>query len=94
MAEHTKKILVLARDDAREAMRVAAGLTIANHAVQLVFMNRPLTDDEAECEQAEMLELCEIVPQTTVASMQQYFTLLDADALAERIDACDMVINL
>ena len=94
MTQPIKNILVLARDDPREAMRVAAGLTIANHAVQLVFMNRALTDDEADCEQAEMLELCEIVPQTTVASMQQYFTLLDAAALAAHIDASDMVINL
>lgn len=94
MADDCKSILVLARDDAREAMRVAAGLTIANHDVQLVFMNQPLSEADAACEQAEMLELVEIVPQTTVASMQQYFKLLDSDALAACIDASDMVINL
>ena len=38
-----KAILVLARRDHAEAMRVAAGLTIFGHRVGLVFMTEPGT---------------------------------------------------
>lgn len=89
-----KRILVLARNEPIEAMRVAAGLTIFGHKIELVFMHRELTEAEAESEQGELLELCEIVPQTTVAAMQKYFTLLDAKALASLMQNTDMVINL
>ena len=86
--------MVLARNEPTEAMRVAAGLTIFGHDIELVFLQRELTEDEANSEQAELLELCEIVPQTTVAGMQEYFNLLDTDALASLINRTDMVINL
>lgn len=89
-----KNILVLARNEPLEAMRVAAGLTIFGHDIGLVFMNRELTEAQAESEQGELLELCEIVPQTTVVSMRQHFKLLDPPALAAQIVKADMVINL
>lgn len=90
----TKSILVLARNNPLEAMRVAAGLTIFGHSVELVFMQRALTEDEAESEQAELLELCEIVPQTTVGSMKEHFTLLDSNTLFALISSNELVINL
>jgi len=90
----TKSILVLARNCPTEAMRVAAGLTIFGHEIDLVFMNRKLTEEEAQSEQGELLELCEIVPQTTVSAMQEHFKLLDSDALAEQLMNADLVINL
>ena len=37
-----KKLLVLARRDHTEAMRVAAGLTSCGHAVSLVFRYPPV----------------------------------------------------
>jgi len=91
---NTKSILVLARNSPTEAMRVAAGLTIFGHEIELVFMNRELTEKEAESEQGELLELCEIVPQTTVSAMREHFKLLDSSALAEQIGRADLVITL
>ena len=43
-----KSILVLARRDHAEAMRVAAGLTIFGHQVGLVFMREAVAETE-EC---------------------------------------------
>jgi len=94
IVNNTKEILVLARNNPTEAMRVAAGLTIFGHQINLVFMNRELTEKEAESEQGELLELCEIVPQTTVSAMQDHFKLLDQKALADQILNADAVINL
>ena len=37
-----KKILVLARNDHTEAMRVAGGLTMFGHSVEIVFVDRPI----------------------------------------------------
>jgi len=91
---NTKSILVLARNSPTEAMRVAAGLTIFGHEIDLVFMNRELTEAEAQSEQGELLELCEIEPQTTVDAMKEHFTLLDTNSLAEQIVKADLVINL
>jgi len=88
-----KQILVLARRDSTEAMRVAAGLTIFGPHVDLIFM-QPLSEAEADSEQAEMLELAEIVPRTTVADMQRYFEWLDAASLGTAIQRAESVISL
>lgn len=92
--QNNKQLLVLARNEPVEAMRVAAGLTIVGHSVELVFMNRVLTSEEADSEHGELLELCEIEPKTTVEAMQQYFPLLNKQALATQITRADIVINL
>jgi hypothetical protein len=89
-----KSILVLARRRHDEAMRVAAGLTIFGHAVRLVFMTGPVADTEANAEQAELLELTDITPETTVAAMAEELALLDADALGAAIAASDGVVNV
>jgi hypothetical protein len=89
-----KSILVLARRRHDEAMRVAAGLTIFGHAVRLVFMTEPVADTEANAEQAELLELTDITPETTVAAMAEELALLDADALGAAIAASDGVVNV
>jgi hypothetical protein len=90
----TKKILVLGRRDHTEAMRVAAGLTIFGHDVRLVFMTHPVEETEANAEQAELLELAEIVPETTVAEMGDDLALLDAAALGRAIAGADRVVSL
>ena len=57
-----KSILVLARRDHAEAMRVAAGLTISGHQVDLVFVDRMLEENEETLAQAELLDLAGIEP--------------------------------
>lgn len=66
MDQAVKNVLVLANQDVTEAMRVAAGLTIFGHHVDLVFVDKVVEETEANFEQAEMLELCEIEPASLV----------------------------
>ena len=94
MAEKEKSLLVLARRDHTEAMRVAAGLTIFGHAVKLVFMTEPVAQTEANAEQVELLELADIDPQTTVPEMAEELDFLDADELADAMQSADAVINV
>ncbi|GKY88427.1 hypothetical protein [Sinisalibacter aestuarii] len=89
-----KKILVLGRRDHTEAMRVAAGLTIFGHEVRLVFMTGPVADTDENAAQAELLELSDIVPETTVEEMADDLAFLDAGALGEAIASADRVVNL
>ena len=89
-----KKLLVLARRDHAEAMRVAAGLTIFGHAVSLVFMDRPVEETAENAANAELLELTDIEPQTTVAAMAEDLPLLDAGGLAEALADADAVLSI
>lgn len=89
-----KSILVLARRNHAEAMRVAAGLTIFGHGVGLVFMREAVAETEENAANAELLEMCDITPQTTVAAMADDLALLDAAALAARIADADVVLSL
>jgi len=90
----TKQILVLSRRDPVEAMRVAAGMTIFGHEVRLVFMDRPVSEEVATSEQAELLELAGIEPETTVTAMADMLPLLEQQDLADAISAADGVVNL
>lgn len=94
MIEKTKKILVLARRDHIEAMRVAAGLTIVGHEIRLIFMARPVSEETASSEHAELMELVEIQPETTVSEMADDLPFLDAAALALAISSSDGVISI
>lgn len=89
-----KNLLVLARRDHAEAMRVAAGLTIFGHAVRLIFMDRPVEESAENTANAELLELTDIEPQTTVAAMAEDLPLLDAVGLAAALAEADAVLNL
>lgn len=89
-----KNILVLARRDHAEAMRVAAGLTIFGHHVDLVFMDRPVEESAENAANAELLEMCEIAPKTTVAAMADDLPLLDAAALATAMQSADITLSL
>jgi len=88
----TKNLVVLARRDHTEAMRTAAGLTIAGHEVRLIFMNGPIAETEENAEQAETLELCDIEPETTVAGEELPY--VDDAALSLALLEADNVINL
>jgi len=90
----SKNILVLGRRDHTEAMRVAAGLTIFGHKVRLVFMTGPVAETAENAAKAELLELSDIAPETTVAAMADQLPLLDAAGLAAAIGAADRVVNL
>lgn len=89
-----KNILVLARRDHAEAMRVAAGLTIFGHHVDLVFMDRPVEESAENAANAELLDMCDIAPQTTVAAMGSDLPLLDAAALAVSLTTADITLSL
>lgn len=87
-------MLVLARRDHAEAMRTAAGLTIFGHAVNLIFMDRPVAQTAENAANAELLELSGIEPQTTVAAMASDLPLLDAAGLAGALAGADVVLSL
>lgn len=89
-----KSILVLARRDHAEAMRVAAGLTIFGHQVGLVFMREAVAETAENAANAELLDMCDIVPQTTVKEMAEDLTLLDVAALADHMAAADVVLSI
>ena len=88
----TRQLVVLARRDHTEAMRVAAGLTIAGHGVRLIFMNGPVAETAENAAQAEMLELCDIEPETTVAGEE--LSYLDSTEFSVALLQADSVINL
>ncbi|MDH3637745.1 MAG: hypothetical protein OES09_04700 [Gammaproteobacteria bacterium] len=88
-----KTLVVLARRDHAEAMRVAAGLTIFGHTVQLVFMNEPVADNERNAAQAELLELTDIEPVTTLAAEPGLAHISPAEA-ARLLTGADALINL
>lgn len=94
MSGSEKNILVLSRRDPVEAMRVAAGLTIFGHGVRLIFMGPALSEEVMEHENAELLELCEIEPETTNSEMAEMLNLLAPEALAIAMTECDEVINI
>ncbi|MHB1084590.1 MAG: hypothetical protein ACYCZA_07105 [Thiobacillus sp.] len=89
-----KALLVLARRDHGEAMRVAAGLTIFGHRVGLIFMTCPVAETPENAANAELLELTGIEPQTTVEAMASQLPFLDADGLAQAFSAADVVLSI
>ena len=90
----TRKIAVLGRDNHAEAMRVAAGLTIYGHEVRIVFMSGPVAETEENAKQAELLELADIIPETTVSEIAEDLAFLDSAALAQVINESDQIINI
>jgi hypothetical protein len=73
-------------------MRVAAGLTIFGHHVRLVFMTSPVAETQENAEQAELLELADIIPETTVAGTE--LNLIKPTELAMAMLDSQGVINL
>lgn len=87
-----KNIALLGRRDHAEAMRVAAGLTIFGHRVTLVFMDREVEDTEENRTQAELLELSDISPQTTVPGGD--LPVLNSGQLAQLLTEADAVLSV
>lgn len=90
----SRNILMLARRDPTEAMRVAAGLTIFGHRLRLVFMHEPVAETAENAAMAELLELTDIAPETTVAAMAGELPLLDPAGLARAIAEADAVLSV
>ncbi len=84
------KVLVLARRDVREAIRVAAGLTIRNNAVDFVFMREAPLAANGKFENFEMMELAEIIPRATVPGIPD---TVPCDNLGELIRNADRVVS-
>lgn len=87
-----KKLLVLGRRNHTEAMRVAAGLTIFGHHVRLVFMTSPVAETQDNADQAELLELSDIIPETTVSGTE--LDQINPAELAMAMSESHAVINL
>lgn len=87
-----KQIVVLARQDHAEAMRVAAGLTIFGHDVYLVFVDRVVEESSENTEQAGLLELVEIEPVSLVEDSN--IDRIDGDQLTRLLLKCQHVINI
>jgi hypothetical protein len=94
LAAVNRNLLVLAKREPLEAMRVAAGLTIFGHTVTLVLMAGELNDEQLQSEQFELLELADIEPLTTHSAMSDKFTLVNAVGLGKIISTVDAVVNL
>jgi hypothetical protein len=94
MKQGPKSILVLARRDNTEAMRVAAGLSVTGHSVDLVFVGDPVAESEENAAMVELLEMSGIAPRTAVLQMADELPLVDAGALARAIAESDAVVNL
>ena len=75
-------------------MRVAAGLTIYGHEVRIVFMDKIVAETEENSKQAELLELADILPETTVSAMSDELVFLDSVALSQVITESDQIINI
>jgi len=89
---HCRQILVLAGRDHAEAMRVAAGLTIYGHQVELIFVDRIVEETEENMAQAELLELSDIEPVSLLQDPN--LNCIDNDQLAAAVLHADHVINL
>lgn len=89
-----RDVLVLARNDHAEAMRVASGLTIFGHTVTLVIMHRAPEPTEAMQSAIELLELADIEPVTTLAALADELTLVDSAWLGARMQEVHAVVNL
>jgi len=87
-----KSILILGRRDPTEAMRIAAGLTIYDHRLSLVFMV-PIPNTPKNQEMIELLEFSDITPGATVVN-EFDFADINAETLAKAMVDADEIINI
>jgi len=53
-----------------------------------------VAETEENAKQAELLELADIIPETTVPEMAEDLAFLDSAALAQLINDSDQIINI
>lgn len=87
-----KSLLVMARNDHNEAMRVAAGLTIFGHEVKLVMLGKTgaIAPDN---EFLEVLELADITPMTTDGNAKDPFVQITHQEMGTHLYRADSVLN-
>ena len=87
-----KSVLVIARRDPLEAMRVAAGITVFGHQVELVFAHGRL-EVVPEMEQfAELIELAEISPKSLYDDPEA--PSISDDHFYQLVEDAEFVINV
>ena len=91
-ATTTKSILVVARRDPLEAMRVAAGITIFGHAVELVFAHGPLEVGPEVEPLAELIDMADISPRSLHEDPQ--VPGISDDRFHRLVEGADAVINV
>jgi len=93
-----KQIAVLVRRQQAEALRVAAGLTLAGNGVDVYLLQRLRLEDPQVQEQLETLDLADICPIAVLAEGESPPTDKDSaigpPAFSQRIVAYDAVISL
>ncbi len=57
-------------------------------------MSEAVAETEENAKQAELLELADIIPETTVSEMADDLPFLDSAALAQVINESDHIINI
>jgi hypothetical protein len=57
-------------------------------------MSEAVAETEENAKQAELLELADIIPETTVSEMAEDLAFLDSAALAQVINESDQIINI
>lgn len=86
----SKHILVLARRDAYEALRVAAGLTIRNNTVDFIFMCEPARTPQGTIAHLDMLQLADITPHRLGVDLDG---IAPCDDLAPFLARADQVVS-
>lgn len=93
-----KQIAVLVRRQQAEALRVAAGLTLAGNGVDVYLLQRLRLEDPQVQEQLETLDLADISPIAVLAegesSSMNEGSSIGLPAFSRRIVAYDAVISL
>lgn len=87
-----KSVLVLARRDPLEAMRVAAGITIFGHRVSLVFAHGLLEITPEVERSAELVELADVEPRSLHDDPE--VARISEREFDRLIEASDVVINV
>ena len=89
-----KNILMLARRDPREAMRVTAGLAVRGHHLTFYFLVPPEKDPSGRIINLEMLEVMEIDAKTLLPGLEGIATLQTKAELSQAMAKADHVVSI
>lgn len=85
-------IVVIARNDPAEAMRVASGITIFGHQVSLIFAHGPLEITPQIIEYAELLSFTDVEPVSLFDDPE--VPKIAADEFTDKLKQAEVVINV
>ena len=89
-----KRILMLARRDPREALRVTAGLAARGHVMEFYFLTRPSREENGRVANLDMLEIMEIEGNTLLPDMSDIAVVKTAEDLCAAITRADHVLSI